>query len=109
MSGFLDALAGAPGISVDDLLGGRALVVLSPHPDDETLGCGALLHDASSQGVSCHVVCVTDGSRSHPNSIQWPAPRLARIDADLATLTTSPAPAWTCPRCCAGCTRSSPG
>ena len=94
MSGFLDALAGAPGISVDDLLGGRALVVLSPHPDDETLGCGALLHDASSQGMPCHVVCVTDGSRSHPNSIQWPAPRLAqqrRAELEAAMQILAPA------------------
>ncbi|AWX93960.1 hypothetical protein DPM13_16030 [Paracoccus mutanolyticus] len=66
-----------PGISVDDLLGGRALVVLSSHPDDGTLGCGALLQGASSQGVPCHVVCVTDGSRSHSNStarVALPAP-----------------------------------
>lgn len=43
MSGFLDDLAFARHVAVDDLLAGRPLVVLAPHPDDETLGCGALL------------------------------------------------------------------
>lgn len=78
MSGFLQSLAGAPQVSVADLLDGRPLVVLAPHPDDETLGCGALLWDAAQAGADCHVICVTDGSRSHPNSRAWPAPRLAR-------------------------------
>ena len=77
MSGFLDALAHAPWVTVDALLADRPLVVLAPHPDDETLGCGALLFDAAGRGTDCHVICVTDGSRSHPNSRAWPASRLA--------------------------------
>lgn len=76
MSLFLDSL-GLP-MTVAQLLDGRPLVVLAPHPDDETLGCGALLFDAAAQGVPCSVVCVTDGSRSHPHSRAWPADRLAR-------------------------------
>lgn len=78
MSGFLDHVASAPEVTVEELLGDRPLVVLAPHPDDETLGCGALLFDASAQGTPCHVICVTDGGRSHPNSHLWAAPRLAR-------------------------------
>ena len=78
MSGFLDALTHAPQITVGELLGERPLVVLAPHPDDETLGCGALIFDAASRGADCHIICVTDGSRSHPNSRRWPAPRLAQ-------------------------------
>ncbi|MFC0201209.1 PIG-L deacetylase family protein [Paracoccus rhizosphaerae] len=59
------------------LLDGRqALVVLAPHPDDETLGCGALLAEAAALGVDCRVICVTDGHRSHPGSVLWPKPRL---------------------------------
>ena len=76
MNGFLQHL-GEP-IAVDELLAGRPLVVLAPHPDDETLGCGALLVDAAAQGASCSVICVTDGSRSHPKSTKWPAERLAK-------------------------------
>ncbi|MBM9596240.1 PIG-L deacetylase family protein [Roseitranquillus sediminis] len=54
-----------------------ALAVVAPHPDDETLGCGSLLHDAWVAGIDCTVVCVTDGSRSHPNSPTWSQERLA--------------------------------
>lgn len=77
MSGFLDALADAPWMGVADLLGNRPLAVIAPHPDDETLGCGALLSDAHARGNPCHVICVTDGSRSHPGSRAWPPARLA--------------------------------
>ncbi|WP_374300465.1 PIG-L deacetylase family protein [Paracoccus sp. (in: a-proteobacteria)] len=77
MSGFLDALARAPLVGVADLLDDRPLVVIAPHPDDETLGCGALLFDAHARGNPCHVICVTNGNRSHPGSRAWPPARLA--------------------------------
>ncbi|TJZ91444.1 PIG-L family deacetylase [Paracoccus gahaiensis] len=82
MSGFLDHVADAPEIAVAALLGDRPLVVLAPHPDDETLGCGALLFDAAGAGTPCHVICVTDGARSHPGSRAWPAARLAQARQD---------------------------
>ena len=82
MTPLLAAAASAPSVTARDLLGGRtALTVIAPHPDDETLGCGALLHEAAAQGVACNVICVTDGSRSHPNSPTWGASRLARARA----------------------------
>ncbi|MEX1236209.1 MAG: PIG-L family deacetylase [Roseovarius sp.] len=57
-------------------IGRERLVVLAPHPDDESLGCGALLARVFA-GAGAHVICLTDGSASHPNSAQWPAARLA--------------------------------
>ena len=63
-------------VEPSELLGGAPIVVLAPHPDDESLGCGALLQ-AAFAGQGAHVVCVTDGSRSHPGSAAWPGPRLA--------------------------------
>jgi LmbE family N-acetylglucosaminyl deacetylase len=42
-------------------LGIRSLLVLAPHPDDEVFGCGGLLALAAEQGVSVHVVVVSDG------------------------------------------------
>jgi LmbE family N-acetylglucosaminyl deacetylase len=56
----------------------RQLVVVAPHPDDETLGCGALLHEAAQSGTRCRVICMTDGSASHRNSKTWNRERLAR-------------------------------
>lgn len=87
-----EPVAGFTPLSAGDLLDGRGtLVVLAPHPDDETLGCGSLLAHAAAQGVACTVVCVTDGCRSHPNSRLWPRARLAdlrrqELDRAAATL-----------------------
>ena len=56
--------------------GREKLVVLAPHPDDESLGCGALLARAFG-GAGAHVICLTDGSASHPGSARWTPERLA--------------------------------
>ncbi|MBI5089343.1 MAG: PIG-L family deacetylase [Actinobacteria bacterium] len=42
------------------------LVVVSPHPDDETLGAGGLIATALDRGLPVTVVAVTDGESSHP-------------------------------------------
>lgn len=45
------------------------VVVIAPHPDDETLGCGGLIHDLVEGGSQVQVVTVTDGEASHRS---WP-------------------------------------
>jgi len=40
-------------------------VILSPHPDDETLGVGGLLSALSSRGVDVRVIAVTDGENAY--------------------------------------------
>jgi LmbE family N-acetylglucosaminyl deacetylase len=64
----------------DDLSQGRAPVVLAPHPDDESLGCGALLAAAFAE-PGARVICMTDGGASHPGSRDWPRPKLAELRA----------------------------
>ncbi len=64
------------GISATELAGDAPIVVLAPHPDDESLGCGNLLSAAFAHRGAC-VICMTDGSGSHPRSIAWPPRRLA--------------------------------
>jgi LmbE family N-acetylglucosaminyl deacetylase len=44
-------------------LAGRSLLVLAPHPDDETFGCGALIARARAAGSRVTVVVATDGTR----------------------------------------------
>ena len=51
-------------------------VVLSPHPDDESLGCGGTMALLHQMGVLVHVVMMSDGSKSHPNSQKYPAYKL---------------------------------
>ncbi len=48
--------------------GNRRWLVLAPHPDDETLGAGALIAQAAAQDRFAALVYLTDGSGSHPCS-----------------------------------------
>lgn len=41
-------------------------LVVSPHPDDETFGCGGALAFLTQAGSVVHVAFLTDGAASHP-------------------------------------------
>jgi LmbE family N-acetylglucosaminyl deacetylase len=48
----------------------RSCLVLAPHPDDETLGCGATIIRKLATGASVRVVIATDGRHSpRPNKL----------------------------------------
>ncbi|MPY67345.1 PIG-L family deacetylase [Deinococcus sp. SDU3-2] len=51
--------------------------VVSPHPDDEALGCGGLIAALSGAGQEVWVLLLSDGGLSHPNSQTYPRERLA--------------------------------
>jgi LmbE family N-acetylglucosaminyl deacetylase len=53
------------------------MLILSPHQDDETLGCGGLIATACAMGLTPRVAYLTDGAASHPGSPSWPPARLA--------------------------------
>ena len=53
-------------------------MVVSPHPDDETLGVGGLLAELLARGWSVCVVAVTDGEASHGRQDPSAGRRLAR-------------------------------
>ena len=59
--------------------GHRRLVVVSPHPDDETLACGGLMRAATLAGRELLVVAVTDGEACYPDGQEWTADRLRRV------------------------------
>jgi LmbE family N-acetylglucosaminyl deacetylase/2-polyprenyl-3-methyl-5-hydroxy-6-metoxy-1,4-benzoquinol methylase len=42
------------------------VLVVSAHPDDETLGVGGLVADLADAGATVEVLVATDGERSHP-------------------------------------------
>ncbi|PJJ47786.1 PIG-L deacetylase family protein [Hymenobacter chitinivorans] len=59
-------------------------VVIIPHPDDESLGCGGLLALLRRARVPVRAVLVSDGTMSHPNSRKFPAAaRQALREAEL--------------------------
>jgi LmbE family N-acetylglucosaminyl deacetylase len=55
----------------------QKIMVVAPHPDDESLGCGGLLALSARAGSSVFIIFVTDGAASHRNSTAWPPARLA--------------------------------
>jgi LmbE family N-acetylglucosaminyl deacetylase len=56
----------------------RSALVLAPHPDDETLGCGATILRKVAAGTPVHVLVVTDGRHSH-RSASLPPLELAEL------------------------------
>ncbi|WP_043697836.1 PIG-L deacetylase family protein [Luteibacter sp. 9133] len=75
---YIASLRRLPLTSPEHLLAGRALVVIAPHPDDESLGMGGLLASAQSMGTPVTVVFLTDGEGSHVGSPSFPPETLAR-------------------------------
>ncbi len=53
------------------------MMIIAPHQDDETLGCGGLIASASALGLRPRVAYLTDGAASHTGSPTWPATRIA--------------------------------
>lgn len=94
-----DAKSQAPGVSVPaanlhdawrqlplgslfDIAGVASCLILVPHPDDESLGCGGLIAASCRAGRPPVVVVLTDGAGSHPCSRAWPSDRLRQVRAD---------------------------
>jgi LmbE family N-acetylglucosaminyl deacetylase len=75
------AWRGLPVGDLDDIIGDGTCLILAPHPDDESLGCGGLIAACVAAGRSPLVVILTDGAGSHPNSKAFPTPRLRALRA----------------------------
>jgi LmbE family N-acetylglucosaminyl deacetylase len=76
---FFAAADALPVARLADLLGDGGAVVVAPHPDDESLGCGALILAAVADRRPVRIVFVSDGSGSHPNSPSYPPARLRAL------------------------------
>ena len=61
-SGFADGAAPL------DLAGVRRLIVVSAHPDDESLGAAGLISRLNTLGARVLVIVASDGEASHPDS-----------------------------------------
>jgi LmbE family N-acetylglucosaminyl deacetylase len=55
------------------------VLIVAPHPDDETLGCGGAIALLRSQGCPVWVLVITDGTQSHPRSLKYPPLRLQQL------------------------------
>lgn len=54
-------------------------LVVAPHPDDESLGCGGAIALLKQLSYTVRVLVVSDGTLSHPNSRAFPTPALAAL------------------------------
>jgi len=76
---YLEIIRQLPRGSLRGLTGGEPFVLLSPHPDDESLGAGGMIAAACAAGQRVEVVVVTDGAGSHPRSKRYPRERLVAL------------------------------
>jgi LmbE family N-acetylglucosaminyl deacetylase len=65
---FLAAARALPMRTLPEVVGAGGALVIAPHPDDESLGCGGLICQATDLGIPLRVVFLSDGTGSHPNS-----------------------------------------
>lgn len=79
VSHILAGFTALPQTNVETLLAGQRALILAPHADDESLGCGGLIAAASAAGIAPIVAILTDGAASHPGSLAFPPERLRRV------------------------------
>ena len=78
----LQAMAALPLGTLADITGDHPVLIMAPHADDESLGCGGLIAASCRAGAPPLVLILTDGTGSHPGSAAFPPPRLAQTRQD---------------------------
>jgi LmbE family N-acetylglucosaminyl deacetylase len=62
----------------------RTATVFSPHPDDETLGCGGTIIKKKRAGAEVKIFFMTDGQKSHSHLISKNKLKCIRVSEALA-------------------------
>ncbi len=65
------------------------VIVVAPHPDDETLGAGGVIAHCEDSGIPVHVVCVTDGAGPNPARTDLARIRAAELQRSVRILAPS--------------------
>ena len=81
-------MRGLPFAHLEEILEGKPALILAPHPDDESLGCGGLIAAACAAGFPPIVVIITDGTGSHRSSKEFPPDCLRALREDEANEAT---------------------
>jgi LmbE family N-acetylglucosaminyl deacetylase len=75
----LQRMRALPYADLDAVLGAHPALILAPHADDESLGCGGMIAGACARGRPPLVAILTDGTGSHPGSTSHPPDRLRAV------------------------------
>lgn len=51
-------------------------LIVAPHADDESLGCGGVISLLRKYKQTVYIILLSDGTLSHPNSKEYPAEKL---------------------------------
>jgi LmbE family N-acetylglucosaminyl deacetylase len=62
-----------------DAIAAEPILVVAPHPDDEALGCGGAIAALRLKGLALHILVISDGTKSHPHSMAYPAHKLKAL------------------------------
>lgn len=54
-------------------------LIVAPHADDESLGCGGVISLLRKYGQTVYILLLSDGTLSHPNSKKYPAEKLREL------------------------------
>jgi LmbE family N-acetylglucosaminyl deacetylase len=95
VAGTLQAMRALPFRDLGQITDAGDVLILAPHPDDESLGCGGLIAACCAAGRPPFVLVLTDGAGSHPRSVNYPpqilrATREAEARAAVAALGLPP-------------------
>jgi LmbE family N-acetylglucosaminyl deacetylase len=80
---------GRSGSTVDALLAGARILVIAPHPDDETFSCGGTIAKVKALGGEVFVVCVSVGDLAMYGTPEPVVPgrrRVAELDLAMSML-----------------------
>jgi LmbE family N-acetylglucosaminyl deacetylase len=76
---YFELVSAMPVVPWQEVTAAQPFIILSPHPDDESLGMGGLIALARRDDVDVSIVAVTDGSGSHPRSASHPREKLVAL------------------------------
>jgi len=76
---ILQAAACAPSVDIETIAPQGTILIIAPHPDDETFGCGMAMAAAADRLRKIAIVLLTDGEGSHPNSPHYQRDRLVAL------------------------------
>ena len=76
---LLTAAAKAPRIDIKTIAPEGTVLIVNPHPDDETFGCGLAMAAAALEGRTIAIALLTDGEGSHPSTKTFAPNELAEL------------------------------